>query len=224
MVPGMPDRNSSPVSPAAAACSATVTSSAAAPATTPSGFDRDRAEAARQPDHHARQSAVADDQVGAGADHMHRHVERQRAQELREVVGVGRADQHLGGAADAEPGERRQRRIRLHAAAQRRQRSSEQSRIAARAAIMRAALRRARIGRLRAPATARQFGRQRCGPLRDGAGAEADDEIAGLGDRVHHLGQPRRARQRHHAAMAARPQPSTSASRSRRRSAPRRPA
>ena len=32
---------------------------------TPSGFDRDRGEAARQPDHHARHAAVAHDQVGA---------------------------------------------------------------------------------------------------------------------------------------------------------------
>ncbi len=53
-----------PGQPGAAACSATVTSSAAAPATMPSGFDRDRAEAARQADHHAGQAAVADDQVG----------------------------------------------------------------------------------------------------------------------------------------------------------------
>ena len=49
---------------------------------------------------------------------MHRDVERQRAQESGEVVGVGGAHQHLGGAADAEPGERRQRRVRLHAPAQ----------------------------------------------------------------------------------------------------------
>ena len=41
-LPGMPERNSSPVSPAAAACSATVTSSAAAPAMIAIRFDRDR--------------------------------------------------------------------------------------------------------------------------------------------------------------------------------------
>ena len=89
------------------------------------GFHRDRAEAAGQPDHHARQSAVADDQVRAGADHVHRDVERQRAQELREVRFIRRPHQRVRRAADAEPGERRQRRVGLHPPAQRRQRVDE---------------------------------------------------------------------------------------------------
>ncbi len=88
-------------------------------------FGTDRTEAAGQTDHDAGQSAVADDQIRAGADHVHRDVERQRAQELREVRFIRRPHQHVRGAADAEPGERRQRRVRLHASAQRRERVDE---------------------------------------------------------------------------------------------------
>ena len=53
---------------------------------------------------------------------MHRNVERQRAQELREVGFIRRPHQRLRRATDAEPGERRQRRVGLHAPTQRRQR------------------------------------------------------------------------------------------------------
>ena len=52
---------------------------------------------------------------------MHRDVEREGAEKRRQVVGVGRPHQSLGRTADAEPGERRERRVRLHAAAQRRE-------------------------------------------------------------------------------------------------------
>ena len=69
----------------------------------------------------ARQAAVANDQVGASADHVDRHVERQGGEEGGEVVGVGGAHQSLGRAADAEPGERRRAARRLDTAPQRRQ-------------------------------------------------------------------------------------------------------
>src|ERR1700676_1290729 len=51
-----------------------------------------------------------------------------------------------------------------------------------------------------------QFARQRVGPLRDVAGAEADDEIAAAGDAVHHAGKRCGIWQRNHLAMAVRTQ------------------
>src|SRR5581483_3163836 len=82
------------------------------------GLDLDRREAARELDGDAEQAAVADDDVGACADDVHRHVAGQRSEERCEVVGIRRADQHFGGAADAEPREGRKGRVVLDAAAQ----------------------------------------------------------------------------------------------------------
>ena len=59
-----------------------------------------------------------------------------------------------------------------------------------------------------------QFARQRVGPLGDVAGAEADDVVAGLGDRLYHAGQRRGVLQRDHLAMAVRAQAEHEMSRS----------
>src|SRR5947208_3428205 len=47
-----------------------------------------------------------------------------------------------------------------------------------------------------------QFAGQRVGPLRDVAGAQADDEVAGAGEAANDLRQLRRTRQRNYLAMA----------------------
>src|ERR1700681_4171551 len=51
-----------------------------------------------------------------------------------------------------------------------------------------------------------QFARQRVGPLRDVAGAEADDIVAAPGGRGDDAGERRGIGQRYHFAMAMRPQ------------------
>ena len=95
------DRNSSPASPAAAACSATVTSSAAAPATTPSASTAIASKPRAEADRHAGQPAVAHDQVGARR--------RSRAPARRAAARAGtRADRRRRPDAPApRPGRRR---------------------------------------------------------------------------------------------------------------------
>ncbi len=107
MVPGMPDRNSRPAMPASRAASATLRSSAPAPARTRGAVDGDIGEAAAQADDDAGHAAVAHQQVGADADHGDGHVRRLGGEEGDEVVAVGRAEHHLRRAADAEPGDAR---------------------------------------------------------------------------------------------------------------------
>src|SRR5450755_2136031 len=51
-----------------------------------------------------------------------------------------------------------------------------------------------------------QFARQRVGPLRDVAGAEADHKIAAAGEAVHHMSEVGGFLQRNHLAMAVRAQ------------------
>ena len=81
-------------------------------------LDLDVAEAAAEPDHHARHAAVAHDQVGAEPDDGDRNVGRQDAEEIREVGLVLRHEQHLRRPADAKPGQRRQRLVRQQPPAQ----------------------------------------------------------------------------------------------------------
>ena len=109
MVPGMPLRNSSPASPADRASSATVRSSAPAPGDNPIGIDPHPGEFAAQPDDDAGESAVADQQVRRDAQRHDRDIARAGGQERRQILDIGRAEQNLGRAADAEPGQRRQR-------------------------------------------------------------------------------------------------------------------
>ena len=73
---------------------------------------------AAQPDDDAGHAAVADDQVGAEAEDRHRNLARQSRQEIGEVVFVSGREQDLGRSADAEPGERRERRVGGQAATQ----------------------------------------------------------------------------------------------------------
>src|SRR6266849_3553524 len=51
-----------------------------------------------------------------------------------------------------------------------------------------------------------QFARERVGPLRDVAGAEADHKIAAAGEAVHHAGEVGGFLQRNHLAMTVRAQ------------------
>jgi hypothetical protein len=84
------------------------------------GLDLHRAEgAARELQHHARHAAISHDQVRRRAQNRQRHRIRQVAQQQRQVVEVGRPHQPLRRPADAEPGGGRERRLRLHAPAQR---------------------------------------------------------------------------------------------------------
>ncbi len=70
-----------------------------------SGPCLDRAEgAAAEPDHHAGNAAVAHDEVRADADDEHGNFTWQAGEEGGKVVLVGRREQGLSRAADAEPG------------------------------------------------------------------------------------------------------------------------
>ena len=64
-----------------------------------------------QADDYPLDPAVTDDDIGADAQHRHRHDRVQRLQEVGEIVGVGRDEQHIGRAADPEPGEGAQRLV-----------------------------------------------------------------------------------------------------------------
>ena len=84
-------------------------------------LDRRRRRPAGQANHHAFDAAVADDDVGADAQHRDRNLRRQGRQERRQIVLVGGKEQRLGRSADPEPGEGRQRLVEQQPAAHRRQ-------------------------------------------------------------------------------------------------------
>ena len=101
IVPGMPLRNSRPASACSRAVSATLRSGAPAPATTswPSTAMPVKPRSRRittplMPPSRTRQ-------VRADAEHRDRHVGRQCREERREILDVGRPEQHLGRAAGA---------------------------------------------------------------------------------------------------------------------------
>jgi len=81
--------------------------------------DADVDEAAAQPHHHTGDAAVAHQQVRGDADHRHRHVGRLGGEKRGEILGVSRTEQYFGGAADAEPGDGRERRVLAEPAAHR---------------------------------------------------------------------------------------------------------
>ena len=64
-----------------------------------------------EPDHHARNAAIAHDQVGADADDVDREFARQMRQEISEIVLIRRGEQHLRRTADPKPGQLRQRLV-----------------------------------------------------------------------------------------------------------------
>jgi len=64
--------------------------------------------ASPQADDDSADSAVADDEIRAEADHGDRDFVRQVLQEVAQIVLVGRREQDLRRAADAKPGEGRQ--------------------------------------------------------------------------------------------------------------------
>ena len=133
--------------------------------------------ARRQPDHDAWHAAVAHDQIGADADDVDRQLLRQMLQEVSEIVLIRRREQHLRRTADAKPGQLRQRLVRQQPPAQLRHRGFEIGRD---------------VGESHGLPQRLQFAGQRVGPLRDVAGAEADDEIAAAGDAVDHAWRVRR--------------------------------
>ena len=81
-------------------------------------FDRDLAEAAAEPDHHAGHAAVAHDQIGAEPDDGDGNLGRQICQKITEVVLVLRHEQNLRRPADAKPGQLGERLVRQQPAAQ----------------------------------------------------------------------------------------------------------
>ena len=83
-------------------------------------FDGDIAKTAAEPDHHARHATVAHDEIGAEPDDGHRNVRRQIGQRIAKVLLIFRHEQNLRRAADAKPGQLRQRLVRQQPAAQRR--------------------------------------------------------------------------------------------------------
>ena len=77
----------------------------------------DFVEPAREPDHHARHAAVADEQVRAHAHHHHRHVSGAVRQEISEVVLVRRREEELRRPARPEPCQFAEQDIRQEPAA-----------------------------------------------------------------------------------------------------------
>jgi hypothetical protein len=71
----------------------------------------------RQANCNARNAAVTDKQIGADADDRDRDFRIEPRQEQRQIVGIGRLEQKLRRSANAEPRERRQRRVLREAAA-----------------------------------------------------------------------------------------------------------
>jgi hypothetical protein len=74
-------------------------------------LDCDLAEAAAEPDHHARDPAVAHDEIGAEADGGDRHLGGKLRQQGGQILGVLRREQHLRRPADPEPGQFGQRLV-----------------------------------------------------------------------------------------------------------------
>ena len=68
-------------------------------------------ELAAEPDDTARHAAFADQQIRADADHRHGQVFGYALQEGGKIVGIRRTEQNFRMATDAEPRERRERRI-----------------------------------------------------------------------------------------------------------------
>ena len=81
----------------------------------------DLGKAAPEPHDDAPDAAVTHQQVRADPDRRDRNIARQRRQKSRQILGVGGAEQHLRRPADAEPGQRPDRRIRRKPPAHRRQ-------------------------------------------------------------------------------------------------------
>ena len=165
IAPGMPRRNARPAMPASCAAlrDAHVRHRRAGADAMALGLDV--VEAAAEPDHHARHAAVAHDQVGAEADHRDRNVARQVREEIGEIALVLRHEQ-----APA-PARRRGTRSAARAAGWR-----AGGRAASAASTSGRERCRGSHGARQATFPAPQFARQRIGPLRDGAGAEADDD------------------------------------------------
>ena len=147
----------------------------------------------RQADDEARNAALAHQQVGADADDGERDVLvcRHGLEEGREVFLVGRLVERLGETAGAEPGDLVHLRIRRDAAAN------------ACEPVAEAGEKRFAPDHAAASSSGREFLRQRIGPLRDVAGAEEDDEVAGLGDLADHRRDRRRLGDVARVAMAA---------------------
>ena len=104
---------------AEAAVSATRLSSAAVARADHVALGADVAEGARrQPDHDARQAAIAHDQIGADADDVDRQLLRQALQKVSEIVFIRRRKQHLRRTADAKPGQFGERLVRQQPPAQ----------------------------------------------------------------------------------------------------------
>ena len=85
IVPGMPQRNSSPAMPASAANNATFKCNAPAPATTSPSSTAKTGEAAAEADRDTGNTAVANQEIGAAAYHRDRKSDRQRSEEGGEI-------------------------------------------------------------------------------------------------------------------------------------------
>jgi hypothetical protein len=70
---------------------------------------------------HVHAGAGAHEKIRADADDGDRHVGRLGREKGRQILEIGRVEQHLGRAADAEPGEARDRRLGAQHAAHARQ-------------------------------------------------------------------------------------------------------
>ena len=110
----MPRRKAKPSMPASAAARATFTSGTAAPARThsPPSIAISPKPLPPSSDDDAGHAAIANDEIGAKADDGDRNVAREPCEEIREIGFVGRQEHDLCRAADAKPGERRQRLVR----------------------------------------------------------------------------------------------------------------
>ena len=88
-------------------------------------FDRNLRKTPPEPDQHAGQAAIADEQVGAAPDHRQRQIRRPVREKQRQIRFVGGLEQELRRPAGAKPGQGRCRRIRRERAAQIRYRGAD---------------------------------------------------------------------------------------------------
>src|SRR5687767_3910501 len=80
-------------------------------------FQSEDAEALAQPDDDARNATIADEEIGADADHRDGNIRRRMSEESCEIRLVQGGEQNLRPAAGAKPREVGERPIRLQPAA-----------------------------------------------------------------------------------------------------------
>ena len=83
----------------------------------PRSLDRETGKASAQAQGDTRQTAIADQQIGADTEHAYRDIDRKSAKHGCQILGIDRAEHHFRRPAHTEPGDRGQRGVRGQSAA-----------------------------------------------------------------------------------------------------------